>query len=128
MRTYCGRRSPASFGDRSAYIGSAMRAQRSPKSARRAAPSLRCALVSQPPAPHCGRFAPLVKTSRPRSMGFPVRKCALIGRFVDPRVAESMSLLLPHLKERGIQVLLSEGADIPDGLNGVTRLPEEEVA
>jgi NAD+ kinase len=61
-------------------------------------------------------------------MGFPVRKCALIGRFVDPRVAESMSLLLPHLKERGIQVLLSEGADIPDGLNGVTRLPEEEVA
>ena len=61
-------------------------------------------------------------------MGFPVRKCALIGRFVDPRVAESMAALLPHLKARGIQVLVSEDADIPDGLNGVTRLPEEEVA
>jgi NAD+ kinase len=61
-------------------------------------------------------------------MGFPVRKCALIGRFVDPRVAESMSTLLPHLKARGVQVLVSESADIPDGLNGVTRLPEEEVA
>jgi NAD+ kinase len=61
-------------------------------------------------------------------MGFPVRKCALIGRFVDPRVAESMSALLPYLKSRGVQVLVSDGADIPDGLNGVTRLPEEEVA
>ena len=61
-------------------------------------------------------------------MGFPVRNCALIGRFVDARVAESMSALLPHLKSRGIQVLVMEGADIPDGLNGVTRLPEEEVA
>ena len=61
-------------------------------------------------------------------MGFPVRKCALIGRFVDPRVAESMAALLPHLKARGVQVLVSEAADIPDGLNGVTRLPEEEVA
>jgi NAD+ kinase len=61
-------------------------------------------------------------------MGFPVRKCALIGRFVDPRVAESMSILLPHLKSRGVQVLISEGADIPDGLNGVTRLPEATLA
>jgi NAD+ kinase len=61
-------------------------------------------------------------------MGFPVRKCALIGRFVDPRVAESMSILLPHLKSRGVQVLISEGADIPDGLNGVTRLPEAALA
>ena len=61
-------------------------------------------------------------------MGFPVRKCALIGRFVDPRVAESMSALLPHLKSRGVQVLVIDGTDIPDGLNGVTRLPEEEVA
>src|SRR5689334_19839602 len=77
---------------------------------------------------HCGRFPPPVKTSRRRSMGFPVRKCAVIGRFVDPRVAESLSSLLPHLKGRGIQVLISESADIPDGLNGVTRLPEEDVA
>src|SRR6185369_8082620 len=34
----------------------------------------------------------------------------------------------PHLKARGIQVLVSDSADIPEGLNGVTRLPEEEVA
>jgi NAD+ kinase len=61
-------------------------------------------------------------------MGFPVRKCALIGRFVDPRVAESVSALLPHLKSRGVQVLISDGADIPDGLNGVTRLPEAALA
>jgi len=61
-------------------------------------------------------------------MGFPVRKCALIGRFVDPRVAESMGTLLPHLQSRGVQVLVSEDADIPDGLNSVTRLPEEQVA
>jgi NAD+ kinase len=61
-------------------------------------------------------------------MGFPVRKCALIGRFVDPRVAESVSVLLPYLKSRGVQVLISDGADIPDGLNGVTRLPEADLA
>ena len=61
-------------------------------------------------------------------MGFPVRKCALIGRFVDPRVAESMSALLPYLKARGVQVLVSDSADIPEGLNSVTHLPEEEVA
>jgi NAD+ kinase len=61
-------------------------------------------------------------------MAFPVRRCTLIGRFVDARVAESMSALLPHLKSRGVQVLVMESADIPDGLNGVTRLPEEEVA
>jgi NAD+ kinase len=61
-------------------------------------------------------------------MGFPVRKCALIGRFVDPRVAESVSTLLPHLKSRAVQVLISESADIPDGLNGVTRMPEEQLA
>ncbi|MEJ1964784.1 MAG: NAD(+) kinase [Gammaproteobacteria bacterium] len=61
-------------------------------------------------------------------MGFPVRKCALIGRFVDPRVAESVSALLQHLKSCGVQVLISETADIPDDLNGVTRMPEDELA
>lgn len=61
-------------------------------------------------------------------MSFPVRSCALIGRFVDPRVAESMGILLPHLKSRQVKVLISDEADIPDGLNGVTRLPEEVLA
>jgi len=41
-------------------------------------------------------------------MPFPVRVCALIGRFADPRVAESVALLLPHLAGRGIEVLVSE--------------------
>ena len=41
-------------------------------------------------------------------MGSPVRKVALIGRFVDPRVAESMGVLLPHLKKRGVQVVPDE--------------------
>jgi NAD+ kinase len=41
-------------------------------------------------------------------MPFPVRVCALVGRFTDPRVAESVALLLPHLAERGIEVLVDE--------------------
>jgi NAD+ kinase len=41
-------------------------------------------------------------------MPFPVRVCALLGRFTDPRVAESAALLLPHLARRGIEVLVSE--------------------
>jgi len=61
-------------------------------------------------------------------MSFPVRKCALIGRFVDPRVAESMNVLLPHLKARNVQVLISDSADIPNDLNGVIHLPEEQLA
>jgi NAD+ kinase len=39
---------------------------------------------------------------------FPVRVCAFVGRFADPRVAESVALLLPHLAERGIEVLVNE--------------------
>jgi NAD+ kinase len=41
-------------------------------------------------------------------MPFPVRVCALVGRFADPRVGESAALLLPHLVKRGIEVLVSE--------------------
>jgi NAD+ kinase len=56
-------------------------------------------------------------------MAFPVRACALVGRFTDARVAETVNALLPHLKSRGVQVLLPEsapGLDAP----GLTRLPE----
>ncbi|MGP8035201.1 MAG: NAD(+)/NADH kinase [Steroidobacteraceae bacterium] len=56
-------------------------------------------------------------------MAFPVRACALVGRFTDARVAETVNALLPHLKSRGVQVLLSEsapGLDAP----GLTRVPE----
>lgn len=60
-------------------------------------------------------------------MAFPVRRCALVGRFTDPRVAESVSLLVPHLQARQVQVLVSaEGAA---GLESprVTRVPEQEI-
>jgi NAD+ kinase len=56
-------------------------------------------------------------------MGFPVRTCALVGRFADPRIAESVGALLPHLKSRGVQVLVSEDAELPADAP-VTRVPE----
>lgn len=45
-------------------------------------------------------------------MAFPVRVCAVVGRFSDPRVAESASSLLPHLVERGVEVLVSGDAPV----------------
>ena len=48
-------------------------------------------------------------------MGFPVRTCALVGRFSDPRVAESVAALLPHLMSRGVRVLVNEDAQLPAG-------------
>jgi len=60
-------------------------------------------------------------------MAFPVRTCALVGKFADPRVAESVNALLSHLRERKIRVLVSEDAvfagDVPD----VARTPESEI-
>jgi NAD+ kinase len=61
-------------------------------------------------------------------MAFPVRACALIGRFSDPRVAESVGTLLPLLKSRGTQVLVIDNGDLPGGLNEVVRVPEGEIA
>ena len=60
-------------------------------------------------------------------MAFPVRRCALVGRFADPRIAESVAALLPHLASRGVQVLVSDDAALPDA-TAVTRLPESELA
>jgi NAD+ kinase len=62
------------------------------------------------------------------SMALPAQACALIGRFSDPRVAESALTLLPHLKKRGVRALLPEGdpLDVPADL--VMRIPEEEIA
>ncbi len=56
-------------------------------------------------------------------MAFPVRTCALVGRFADPRVAESVGTLLPHLKSRGVGVLVSEDAELAREAP-VTRVPE----
>lgn len=61
-------------------------------------------------------------------MGFPVRACALIGKFSDPRVAETVTALLPHLVARGLSVLVSEEAPLPDAAHGWTRVPEPAIA
>ena len=59
-------------------------------------------------------------------MAFPVRCCALVGRFEDPRIAESVSALLPHLASRGVRVLVSEDATLAADLAGVVRVAERE--
>ena len=56
-------------------------------------------------------------------MAFPVRTCALVGRFSDPRVAETVGTLLPHLQSRGVRVLVSEDAELPRG-SPVSAVPE----
>jgi len=45
------------------------------------------------------------------------RRCALITRFADPRVAESAALIARHLSSRGLEALVSE--DERDRLTGV---------
>ena len=60
-------------------------------------------------------------------MAFPVRCCALVGRFADPRIAESVSALLPHLASRGVRVLVSEDATLAAGAAGVVRVAEREL-
>jgi NAD+ kinase len=58
-------------------------------------------------------------------MTFPVRCCALVGKVQDPRVAESMGILLPHLERRAVEVLVSE-PDAP-AAPGATRVSEAEL-
>jgi NAD+ kinase len=62
-------------------------------------------------------------------MAFPVRACAIVGRFVDPRVAESVTALLPHLKKRQVQVLVADDAVFTGNVDvsTVVRLPEHEI-
>ena len=45
-------------------------------------------------------------------MAFPVRRCALVGRLSDPRVAESVAALLPHLSARQVQVIVGDDAPL----------------
>jgi NAD+ kinase len=59
-------------------------------------------------------------------MAFPVRTCALVGRFSDPRVAESLSVLLPHLQARQVQVLVNEDAVLGSEFPWVVRVPEQQ--
>ena len=58
-------------------------------------------------------------------MAFPVRSCALVGRFADPRVAETVATLLPHLAGRGVQVLVSDEA-APTAA-AAARVPERQL-
>ncbi|HTX25096.1 MAG TPA: NAD(+)/NADH kinase [Steroidobacteraceae bacterium] len=60
-------------------------------------------------------------------MPFPVRVCALVGRFTDPRVAESVAVLLPHLAARGIEVLVSEGLPSEAAAGPCSRVEESAI-
>jgi NAD+ kinase len=57
-------------------------------------------------------------------MAFPVRTCALVGRFSDARIAESVGALLPHLSGAGVTVLVSEDAELTSPL--AQRVPEAQ--
>src|SRR3954463_13563102 len=59
-------------------------------------------------------------------MGFPVRLCALVGRFSDPRVAESVSVLIPHLVSRQVEVVISAETTYSGDPAGIRRVPEED--
>ena len=61
-------------------------------------------------------------------MALPAQACALIGRFSDPRVAESALTLLPHLHQRGVQALLPEDDPLDAPADQVTRIPADQIA
>jgi len=62
-------------------------------------------------------------------MALPVRTCALVGRFMDSRVAESAHALLAHLATRQVDVLVSDTTETIAG-SGLAplRVPESELA
>jgi len=60
-------------------------------------------------------------------MAFPVRVCALVGRFSDPRVAESVGSLVPHLLSRNVRVLVSDETEFTASGEGILRKPERDI-
>jgi len=60
-------------------------------------------------------------------MAFPVRSCAVVGRFQDPRVAETVSALIAHLAERGVRVLIGEDAELASRSPVLARVPLDEI-
>src|SRR5882757_11372190 len=60
-------------------------------------------------------------------MGFPVRLCALVGRFTDLRVAESVNALIPHLLSRQVKVIVSEETTWSGDPAGIVRIPEKDI-
>lgn len=61
-------------------------------------------------------------------MTVPVRTCALVGKFRDPRVAESAHALLAHLATRHVGVVLGETIPGSPPAAGIEELPESELA
>lgn len=61
-----------------------------------------------------------------------IRSCALVARFADSRVLESVLLLAEHLRARGVQVLVPEDerevTQALAGQSGVLALDESELA
>ncbi|HTB66871.1 MAG TPA: NAD(+)/NADH kinase [Steroidobacteraceae bacterium] len=57
-----------------------------------------------------------------------IRVCALIGRFTDSRVAETVAVLLPHLIDRGVSILAYESPGDLAGAAAVTIVSETELA
>ena len=60
-------------------------------------------------------------------MGFPVRLCALVGRFSDPRVAESVNALIPHLLSRQVKVIVGDETTYSGDAEGIVRMPEKDI-
>ncbi len=60
-------------------------------------------------------------------MPFPARICAFVGRFTDPRVGESVALLLPHLASRGVEVLVSEEVPVQAATGPYARVEERAI-
>jgi NAD+ kinase len=60
-------------------------------------------------------------------MAFPVRSCALVGRFADPQVAEPLGVLVPHLVARKIKVLVGAETPLPAAMTGLARVPLTEL-
>jgi NAD+ kinase len=60
-------------------------------------------------------------------MGFPVRLCALVGKFSDPRVAESAGALIPHLLSRQVKVVVSTETPFSGDPAGIVRMPESDI-
>jgi NAD+ kinase len=61
-------------------------------------------------------------------MAFPVRACALVGRFTDPQVAETLNVLVPHLVSREVTVLVGTDTPLPAHPPGhIERIASDEV-
>jgi NAD+ kinase len=60
-------------------------------------------------------------------MAFPVRVCAVVGRFADPRVAESACALLAHLAARQVEVLFGESPGLSHLPGNVRQVAESEL-